>query len=168
MQHPPGRGSGQVVVNPPMTDLLRSGKRRRIVRVERDLGRERRTGLGGEQTPLVLQMHREVVLVPEHQVAASVQVVVHLVDAAALVPGTVPVAIAAVDPLRPARGADGHRIGERPAAPLDEHMEGVVLRHDQLVAVVAVQVARDVHMDNLTPPRRFEVGLHRSELPLRL
>ncbi len=140
-------------------------------------------GRRGEQTALVLVMDLEVVLVPEHQVAATILVVVHLVDTA-LTPGVVSISVGSVDPAQIGGRTDLHRIGERAVAHLDEHPEAIDVRHDQVVAAVAVHVPGHVHMrdllatwamdrladevdldDDAVAARRVEAGIDRHQLP---
>ena len=167
VQHPAPAFALRHVVPPPAADPGRRGKRGDLVRVEGDPGREGGAGLPGEQIVLVLEMDREVVFLPEHEVASTIPVVVHLVNPAALLPGPVPVAVGAVDAVEPGRGADRYRIRESPARHLDQHLEAVAARNDQVVAAIAVQVAGDVHMGDLASARRVEVGSDRDQRAFR-
>ena len=111
-------------------------------------------------------MNLEVVLVPEHQVAKTIPVVVHLVDTA-FIPRVVSVSIGAVDPAHLSGPADLHWIRELAGARLDEHPEAIDARDDQVVAAVAVHVPSDVYMGDLVSARRVEVGSDRDQRALR-
>ncbi len=120
----------------------------------------------GEQPSLVLGVDLEVVLVPEHQIASTILVVVDLVDTA-LAPGVVSIAVGSQDPTHVGGGADLHWMGERAALHLDEHPEAVDVRHHQVVAVVAVHVPSDVYMGDFASARRVEVGSNRHQRAFR-
>ena len=167
VQHPAGALALRHVVHAPAADAHRCRERSDLVRVEGNRGCERRAGLRWEQTALVLQADLEVVPIPEHEIGPPVQVVVHLVDAATLLPGPVLVAVGAVDTIEPGRWSDRHRVGESPAGHLDEDPEAVAIHQHEVVAAVAVQVARDVHMEDFAPVGLVEVGRHPDHVALR-
>ena len=107
-------------------------------------------------------MDLEVVVVPEHEVAPAVAVVVHRVDTA-LGPGVVAVSVGSVDPAHVRGRADPYGVGEGAVAGLDEHPKPGGVRNDQVVAAVVVQVPREVDMRDFALARRPEVGRDRHQ-----
>ena len=118
---------GQRVQHP--SSHLAGREREEIVRVEGHIGRK---GFdhGVKQPTLVLSLNLEVVLVPRHQVAAAIVVVVYLVDTA-LTPGVVSISVGSVDSTHIGGGTDRHGSGERTIAHLDEHPEAIDVRYDR-------------------------------------
>ena len=112
-------------------------------------------GNGLEIALRVLEMHVEVRLVPEHQVAAAIVVEVGLVDAAQI-PGHVGGgdAVFGVGLARAQRGgcqvgvgrAELARRGEGAGFGLDGDPEAVGVGQQQIVASVAVEIAHDVEL----------------------
>ena len=94
--------------------------------------------------------------VPEHQIGASISIVVDLMDTT-LRPGIVSISIGSADSLHLGRSADFHFLGERAAAHLDEHPEALGVWHHQIVAPINVQIPSDVYMRNFTAARGLEV-----------
>ena len=112
-------------------------------------------------------MHLKAAVVPEHEVAAAIQIVVHLVDPAALVPGVVAIAVGAVDPVEPAGWPHRHGLGEPAGRHLDQHVEAVTVHQHEVVPAVSVHVASHVHVENFAPGGLPEIGRHRDQVPFR-
>ena len=142
-----------------------AGERGKIVGVETYGGREgHRHGI--EQTLAVLDMRFEAIAVPGHQVDAPVAVVIECVDPAHA-PGIVPVPVGPVDTVQVGGGTNFHRIGKGAAGQLDEHLERVAGRYDQVDPAIAVHVPGDVHVRHLILTGRREVGRDGREFVFR-
>ena len=138
-----------------------SGEQGKPVRVECHIGRE---GLGFrcKQSALILEMNLEVLLVPEHQVAATISVVVDLVDTA-LRPRVVSISVGSEDPLHLGGGTDLHFLSECTVAHLDKYPEAIGVGHYQVVVTIAVHVVSDIYMGNFAAARRLEVASNRYQ-----